>query len=349
MGSQNRQVVSIAEWIVLAIVVLATITLGIEEETETTADLEISNISGTIILSTRASMDTLGLDDYDRGAIATINMDSISVISEGCTNCVNTPTGLQISGNVNLTELIDDAGRLGRIEAELDFKYLREELDNGMIAREWLSIDWDAGDISQHWELMIAHNPPKWEPEGRYDSSFVTDDGEQHSRTGPWIIIEELTKNVQNTRGCLPNSFTCSSLTTHDINLTSTFKQVTIPVSIQHPNNWEIIEGEPQTNNSPTDVGGIREMMELGGEVDEDSPWCISTEEDIIASKSWEIADSSGPIISPMGIWFEAVGLPSSSFTPTSGIWNEVNFQTQDCGSLMDDDGNLIFGVSISK
>ena len=197
MASQNRRVVSIVEWIVLAIIVLATITLGVKEETETTDDLEISNISGTMILSTRASMDALGLDDYERGAIATINMDSISIISEGCTNCVNTPTGLQISGNVNLTELIDDAGRLGRIEAELDIKYLREELDNGMIAREWLSIDWDAGDISQHWEVIIAHNPPKWEPEGRYDASFVTDDGNQHSRTGPWIIIEELTKKIQ--------------------------------------------------------------------------------------------------------------------------------------------------------
>jgi hypothetical protein len=41
---------------------------------------------------------------------------------------------------VNLTELIDDAGRLGRIEAELNVTYLQEELSEGLIAREWLSL-----------------------------------------------------------------------------------------------------------------------------------------------------------------------------------------------------------------
>lgn len=349
MSSNSGLVVSIAEWLVLAIVVLATLTLGVEEKIETNSDLEISNISGTMILSTRASMDALGLDDYDRGAIATINMNSVSVISEGCTDCTDTPTGLQISGNVNLTELIDDADRLGRIEAELNIVYLREENGDGMIAREWLSIDWDAGDISEHWEVVIAHDPPKWEPDGRYDTSFVTDGDNQRSRTGPWILIEQLTENVQNTRGCLPDSFTCGSLTTNEINLTSTFKPATVPVSIQHPINWELIAGDPQTNNSPTDLGGIREMIELGDELVEESPWCVSTNEVIISSKSWEVADSSGPIISPMGIWFEAVGLPSSSFSPTSGVWNEVNLQTQNCASLMDNDGNLRFGISISK
>jgi hypothetical protein len=79
VSSTNGQVISIAEWLVLAIVVLATLALGMKVETETVSDLEISNISGTMILSTRESMDSLGLDDYDRGAIVTINMDSISI------------------------------------------------------------------------------------------------------------------------------------------------------------------------------------------------------------------------------------------------------------------------------
>ena len=69
----GEQAASIVEWLVLTIVVLATITLGVEEEVEPEIDLEISNLSGTMILSTRESMDALGLDDYDRGAIATIN------------------------------------------------------------------------------------------------------------------------------------------------------------------------------------------------------------------------------------------------------------------------------------
>ena len=348
MDSNRQRVVSIVEWLVLATVLLATMTLVVEEKNETKTDLEISNITGTMTLTTRAAMDSLGLQDYDRGAIATINMDSISVISEGCTDCANTPTGLQISGNVNLTELIDDADRLGRIEAELNIVYLREDMGNDMIVREWLSVDWDAGDISEHWELVIAHDPPKWQPEGRYDSSFVTDNGNYLSRTGPWIIIEQLDENIQNSRGCLPDSL-CSSLTEHEINLTSTYKEPSIPIIIQHPSNWEIISGTPQTNNSPTGIERIREKIDLGEEVSNVIPWCLSNNEEIIASKSWKVIDSNGPIISPMGIWFEAAGLPSTSFSTKSGTWNEVNFDDQNCGSLMNDNGKLIFGVSVLK
>jgi hypothetical protein len=349
VNSGSKQAASIVEWLVLAIVVLATITLGVEEEVEPEIDLEISNLSGTMILTTRASMDALGLDDYDRGAIATINIDSLAVISEGCSDCVTNPTGIQMSGNVNLTELIDDAGRLGRIEAELNVTYLQEELSEGLIAREWLSIDWNAGDVSSHWEMVIVHNPPKWEPEGRYVAAFVPKDEDQQSRTGPWILIEALIDNSQNVRGCLPDSFMCSALTPDEINMTSKFKPATTPVTILHPNTWAKVEGTAQTNNSPTDVGGIREMIELGDEVSNTTPWCLATDEDIIASKSWEIKDSNGPILSPMGIWFEALGIPSTSFTPTSGTWNEVNLLTQDCASLMDDNGMLRFGVSALK
>ena len=346
MRSKERGVFSIIEWFVLVIVILASMTLNLEENFEEEPEMEISNISGTIILSTRSSMDALGLDDFDRGAIATINLNSSPIKSEGCVNCENNPKGLHISGNVNLTGLIDETDRVGRIEARLNIIYLHEILDNGMISKEWFSINWSAGDISEKWDLVIIHDPPKWEPEGRYDASFIDVNESKFSRTGPWIVIEKISENVENSHGCLPDSFTCESLTPHEINLTTTFKLATTPIIIQHPDEWSIIEGSPNTNNSPTGLDSIRDMVDISGEINETRSWCLTTEEDIIASKSWAVIDSNNPIISPMGIWFEALGLPSGSFSFTGGIWNEVDFGTLSCSSLSNNEGNLRFGVS---
>ena len=57
-----------AEWLVLGLVVLATLSIGFEGDTEVGDDLEVTQISGDVTLSTRTSMNALGLDDYDRGA-----------------------------------------------------------------------------------------------------------------------------------------------------------------------------------------------------------------------------------------------------------------------------------------
>ena len=107
------------EWFVLAIVVLATITIGIEPEGEVESELEVSRLIGTVILSTRSSMDALGFDGFETQALATLDLESHPVFSEGCGDCSSTPRGVEVSGSVVITDLIDDIGRLGRVEAQL--------------------------------------------------------------------------------------------------------------------------------------------------------------------------------------------------------------------------------------
>ena len=83
-----------AEWLVLGLVVLATLSIGFEGDSEVEDDLEVTQISGDVTLSTRASMNALGLDDYDRGAKATVDMEVQGIVSSECANC----TGVSIQG-----------------------------------------------------------------------------------------------------------------------------------------------------------------------------------------------------------------------------------------------------------
>ena len=96
---------TLTEWLVLAIVLLSTFTLINEPIIEEEEKKEVSNITGTIILSTRSAMDSLGLEDFKQGAIATINLDSNNILSTNCGICTNDPIGIQLNGSGNLTNL----------------------------------------------------------------------------------------------------------------------------------------------------------------------------------------------------------------------------------------------------
>jgi hypothetical protein len=63
MNGPEVQMFTLTEWIVLGIVVLSTFTLGIEPPIGSEENIEITHLSGSIILSTRSAMDTFGLDD----------------------------------------------------------------------------------------------------------------------------------------------------------------------------------------------------------------------------------------------------------------------------------------------
>ena len=89
VNGPDVQMFTLAEWLVLAIVLLSTFTLGYEPPIESEGDMEISHLSGSIILSTRSAMDTFGLEDFEQGAVATIELDSHTVWSNHCNICTN--------------------------------------------------------------------------------------------------------------------------------------------------------------------------------------------------------------------------------------------------------------------
>ncbi len=329
-----------AEWLVLGLVVLATMSIDFDFEQDHENDIEVTQISGIVTLSTRASMDALGLDEFDRGAKANVDIQVQSVVSSQCPQC----TGVSMQGPVNVTELI--GGGTGRVEANIEVLHLRENLAEGLIAREWLSIHWDvtAGDDFT-WDIMVVHDPPLWQPEDRFNAAFS--DGE--SRTGPWILVEAMLDGVNNVQACLPDRSMPCLVTQPDIVLSSTLEPARAPTIIDQPLSWIERNNVTNTTQEPAKTAQVRELLELGEPTSELQAWCLDENEAIVAAQAWNVVEDSTTVVTPMGIYLESLGLPSTSFTPVTGIWTEIDLQERGCASLVDESGALRLGISIHE
>ena len=330
-----------AEWLVLGLVVLATLSIGFEGDSEVEGDLEVTRISGDVTLSTRASMNALGLDDYDRGAKATVNMEVQGIVSSECANC----TGVSIQGQVNITELEGGPGGMGRVEAQLSVIHLREYTSEDLISQEWLTFDWDAGSLSTQWDIMIVHDPPMWHPDDRFNAAFSEDE----SRTGPWVLIEALLDGSRHVQGCLPDTFTCHSGSQSDIDLTSVLEPVKSATEIVHPTPWILIENVSSTNQTPTNTEQIRELLELEAQTSQLHGWCVGEDQMVSSAQAWSVNGAGSTAVAPMSIYLEALALPSTSFSPVSGTWTEVDLSDRGCASLVDEAGDLRLAISISE
>jgi len=328
-----------AEWLVLILVILATISIGVEPEVVPEEELEVTHMSGSVTLSTRASMNALGLDDYDRGAKATVDMQIQGVVSADCTNC----TGILMEGDVNVTQLQGGPGGMGRVEAQLSVLHLRESVGDGLIHREWLTIDWDAGSLSTQWDIVIVHDPPMWNPSERFNAAF----SEGESRTGPWILIEALLDNSRHVTGCLPDTFTCNTFSQTDIDLTSILEPVKPALEITHPNSWNVMDNVSATSEVPTKTNQIRDLLDVDEGVLDLHPWCFDENRTATSAQAWSVNEGGAASVAPMSIYLEALALPGTSFTPGSGTWTEVDLEDRGCASLVDEEGSLRLGISI--
>jgi len=346
----GAQTAPLIEWLVLVIVVSAVFSVGMVPSPDQEVQLEVTHISGTIELSTQSSLDAFGLGDHDLyTALATVEMDSHGVISQNCTDCGTSPAGVHINGTVIITNLTGGLFGVGRIEGELSITHLSEYIAEGLISRQWLTIDWDAGDLSEHWEVLIVHDPPRWSPENRARAALISVEGGQESRTGPWLFVETLLDETLTSQGCLPDSSRCRGFPSSDVDLRTTRDQRRTPLGIQHPNPWLLLEGEPSTNATPTRMQDIRGLTELGEETDSAARWCDNADEAIVAAESWETHGYEGVLIAPLSTWLEALALPSPTFSPVSGVWTEVETDQRGCSSLVDESGDLRLGISLTS
>ncbi|RAH14612.1 MAG: hypothetical protein CMB56_005010 [Methanobacteriota archaeon] len=307
---------------------------------------EPDNISGTITLSTRDAMNALGLDESSQtGAIAEINLTVNSVESEGCLSCNSTPNGFQIEGPVEITNIRNLIGGLGRVEGYLKITYLKEYAKANFIGKEWFVIDWNASggkELDSYSQITFIHDPPVWETIDRYDASFLeVNNLEIKSRTGPWLLAKVLTKHDLNIQGCLPNSLNCEKSFSPDINLTKTQKISEIPKIINHDFVINKVDINKSTVNTPSKIENIRNIFELKNESENHNLWCDNYSNDLIAIKSWEIDSESSRIISPMSSWFKILGLSSISFFQTEGVWTESEYENAGCASVSDKNGKL--------
>ncbi|MBJ47429.1 MAG: hypothetical protein CMB59_06045 [Euryarchaeota archaeon] len=335
------------EILVILLVIISTASLDFKTEESELGYLEVEYIEGTLDLKTRSSMDSLGLNDFKPGALVELNLNVDSITSE-CQICKNKPLGVLLSGEVNVSGLrpIDSGGQI-RIEGNLNVTHLQEFSSKDMIIREWLTIDWDLDEFSAQWDIFIEHNPPKWSLDNRYDASLVDSGDAKKSRVGPVIYLEEIIENSINIHGCMPNSMNCDGVNREEMNLTTKLTTEREPTNVVFSSNWINYDVASVNISDTQNIGDIRNLFEIEDSTTNHSAFCLEDVGDIVSVQSWKISGETSSSISPMGLWLSSIGLPSSSFTPTGGIWTEIDSEDSGCGAFSKN-GKLYLGISKS-
>ena len=335
------------EILVILLVIISTASLDFKTEESELEYLEVEYIEGTLDLKTRSSMDSLGLNDFKPGALVELNLNVDSITSE-CQICKNKPVGVLLSGEVNVSGLrpIDSGGQI-RIEGNLNVTHLQEFSSKDMIIREWLTIDWDLDEFSAQWDIFIEHNPPKWSLDNRYDASLVDSGDAKKSRVGPVIYLEEIIENSINIHGCMPNSMNCDGVNREEMNLTTKLTTQREPTNVVFSSNWINYDVASVNISDTQNIGDIRNLFEIEDSTTNHSAFCLEDVGDIVSVQSWNISGETSSSISPMGLWLSSIGLPSSSFTPTGGIWTEIDSEDAGCGAFSKS-GKLYLGISKS-
>ena len=353
MGLGKIEKSGFAEIIVFLVVVISTISINYNQVEEQKNHLEVERITGTVELSTEESMNALGLQEFRVGALATIDMNVQKVVTENCKVCLTTPEGIEINGTANITNLKDkdsigNTGSTGRVEGKLSIIHLSEYVKPNFVSKEWISIDWDAGDSSTQWEIYINHIPPKWNPSNRYSTSFVNVPEGMESRAGPLVLVSPIMNQVVASKGCLPTTFSCDESSTN-INLESFFDIKKAPKMIEHSSTWELQTINSTGGEDPIKNEKVRSLFNLSNEISSDKAYCPNTDQQIITSKSWEISETSNSFIAPMSIWMEVFSLDTNVFSPLNAkVWKEVDYSNSGCANLETKEGVLLLGIFVS-
>ena len=334
------------EMLVLVIVLLATLSLATPESESNEQTLEVAEISGEMRLSSRASMDALGLQDFQIGPLATVTLDVHPLRSQGCTECQSIPTGFHISGDVIITELIDSSGRSGRVEGTLNITYLSESTDEHTV-REWFNIDWNAGPASSHWVGMLHHTPAKWTPSEEFSSTFLETSLGFESRTGPFVSFSDLGETSREIEGCLPGGFSCSKASQSDYSMIVNFTEPREATPIAHPDEWHVSSFNQSSNDEPEGMDGMRGILSLDETVTNSHAWSPYPNASSTAIQTWNLNVSNTPNFSPMTSFFQALGLPSISFDVPAGTWTESDFPEWSTGVITNEQGELVLLLAL--
>jgi len=338
--------VELLETLAITLIVITTIGLAPIQKMEVAeSSVEMQRLSGTVTLSTETAMDALGLSEFKRGALATIDLQTDPVRSpcEGCGEW----TGWRLHGSVVITNLVDDAGRLGRVEATMTATYLLLRNETGAIDREASHLIWTAGgETTELWSIAI-HDPSRWWIDGRSDASFVEDGANKRSRNGPHLTVTTLADGDERVVGCLPGSFACTSLTTPDVELTRHMAPIQVTTAIDPPAEWESIAVPKDSAAAVLRLEGIRSSFGSGTPVTPDSVFCLWPGSTASSGDAIRIDGNQGVSLAPLSTHLIALGLDAPSFRLSSGIWTEADVGGASCGSLIDDDGRLHIAMAI--
>ena len=128
------------EALVFALVIFSALGIYSHDAEDTADDLHLNSLTGSIELATRDSMDVFGLQDFDVGAIADLQLSVSYIDPLACVDCATSISGIILNGEVVITNLIDQQGRLGRVEGALNFTHLVTYSTGNFIQEEQVNL-----------------------------------------------------------------------------------------------------------------------------------------------------------------------------------------------------------------
>lgn len=344
-GLSKKQFISF-ELLVCALVIFSTISLDFEQRNNEVNDMQIDTVEGELSLLTSSTMKSLGLDDFRPGATVQINLSAESIIATDCAVCNTNPIGVRLIGEVIVSNLQPtNAGGSVRIEGVLNVTHIQEYDGSNFVIREWLTIDWDLDEFSKTMNVFIEHQPAKWSVNHRYDASLVAYDGIKKSRTGPVVYVENLLQKSVNVYGCLPNTMNCDGVNREEINLTTTLKKAQQPIEVKIPSEWKNIDEPSSYSNQTDNLGNTKQLLDIADPITNHNPWCLSGTHNVDSMQSWNVSGENPSSIHPMGLWLTSLGMPSSSFTSSHGVWTELDSGDLGCGAYSKN-GELVLAIS---
>jgi len=332
----------IFEWLAIFIVVFAATSLYFYSPEETQSEAQLASLSGTIELSTRDSMDSFGLQDFKTGAIANLNLTSFPVVVKDCGNCDAEITGVTLQGEIIITELYDMEDRKGRVEGELNFTHLIYQSSKNYIDQERIFFNWNAGDVSSSWELILNHNPPRWLPSLSENSNFIETSLGIESRSGPELLIKAPEPRTKLIQACLPDSFLCKN-TSPDAVLIATFEKSVSPIGIAEPTNW-IKQDISNFSFSSQDLSLIDGIIETTSQAANNNSYGLADSGAIEQASTYQLTQNTSSL-SPLSTWFSAVGLTTFEIKLHGSVVVKTQTESHEFYNILNTNGELVVGL----
>ena len=332
------------EALVFALVIFSALGVYSHDVEDTDDDLHLASLTGSIELATRASMDIFGLQDFDVGAIADLQLSVSHIEPVTCVDCATAIGGIIVNGDVVITNLVDQQGRLGRVEGSLNFTHLVTYSTSNFILEEQVNFQWVAGEISSSWVLTIKHDPPRWLPEYDLNTIFIETEQGLETRSGPELLIKTPEENLRIIHACLPDSFLCRN-SAADAVIVATYTADPDLVVIEDLIQW----GEAELSfymptNSSFDI--VSQVISVGD--------LVTNEYGYLPSSSWSInnvstynLDGNMTMLSPLASWFNSLDMTSLEFAMDGDKLVWISGSSGDVYNLVDVHGDLRMGLIV--
>ena len=260
-------------------------------------------------LSTCAGMDALGLDVFEPGARADLDLQvmpiSMERIEAFASPVRSTCRPGRRVGSHRPHRSSPDLGCLESIDAN---GTLHSELVPSCGMRDGLLRS----------RRLRRSRPPRWAHDGA--GSLLRQANEVTSRTGPDLSMTPIDETTNLLRACLPDSFTCIASTRPDVELEvhhglepdlTTVPAQTPPTDIEVDPDWDAL----------SDAGVLGAWMDLEPRANATRLRCDLNGTEDVQVGAWDGEGDARVVLAPLATLLQATGLPSFDIAVGPGTW----------------------------